>query len=371
MTYSVKSMMRYFTPFLFWSIILILFATPASADRSSYKKNRHKKAVVSKPVVNAVMFWMNDCSHCTRVKNKVLPPLYEKYGELLQIKMIQVISAHDEKALYSIAASHKLEEEETGVPFLMVGDKVFVGDKSIEREFPGIIAKAVALKGIPFPDDPILKAYLAAPRPVEAEPMKSKAKAQESFRAGMAMAGVIAVIMISALIASLVSIFYPSGHGNRFLADSPWPDRIIPLLCIVGLGVAGYLTKIEYSGNAPFCGVVHGCDKVQSSEYAWIIKDLLPVGLVGLLGYVAMLGAWLWGRLSRGNIGSLMPLFLYVAAAFGTTYSIYLTFIELFVLKAACIWCLISADLLVLILLLSLPKAIKSRYRSGIWRFGL
>ncbi len=311
---------------------------------------------------------MEECSHCERLKEKVIPPLVAKYGDQLKIKLIEVESSHDEDLLYKIGASHKLEEDEIGVPLLMYGKQILVGDRDIERKFPGIIEQHLAAGGHPSPNDPRLMGYLAAPRPVAAPPPKAKTREESSVKGGLIMAAVIAVIMITALVATGISFVFPANHGNRFLVNSPWPDRLIPLVCLIGFGVAGYLTKIEYSGGAPFCGVVQGCDKVQSSEYAWIIKDILPVGLLGLVGYVAMLSAWIWGRFGSGRIASVMPMFLFISAALGILYSIYLTWIELFVLKAACIWCLISANLITLLLLLSLPAAIRSRYLSGIWR---
>jgi uncharacterized membrane protein len=44
-------------------------------------------------------------------------------------------------------------------------------------------------------------------------------------------------------------------------------------------------------------------------------------------------------------------------ALFGTVFSIYLTYLELFVIKAVCIWCLSSAVIMALLMLLTLPAA--------------
>ena len=48
---------------------------------------------------------------------------------------------------------------------------------------------------------------------------------------------------------------------------------------------------------------------------------------------------------------------LFGMALFGTGFSIYLTFLEPFVIGATCMWCLSSAIILTVILLLSLDRA--------------
>ena len=364
--FQSKSPAAFPVSILLLALLTLFFSPDAFAERYRGGKQKSAGKPASKPVVHAVLFWMEGCSHCVRLKEKVLPPIHTKYGDKLKIKLIEIENSHDEDLLYKIGASHKLEEDEIGVPLLMYGNQILVGDRDIERKFPEAIDRYLASGGLPFPDNPLLMTYLASPRPVEAPPPKAKAKEEESVRTGLLMAAVIAVIMIAALASTSISFLLPENHGNRFLVNSPWPDRLIPLLCIMGIGVAGYLTKIEYSGGAPFCGAVQGCDKVQSSEYAWIIKDVLPVGLLGLAAYISMLAAWIWGRFSTGTAGHLMRMGIFVSASIGILYSIYLTWIELFVLKAACIWCLLSANILTLILILSLPAARKSRYCSGL-----
>jgi uncharacterized membrane protein len=51
-------------------------------------------------------------------------------------------------------------------------------------------------------------------------------------------------------------------------------------------------------------------------------------------------------------------LLVFAAALFGVLFSIYLTFIELFVLHAVCAWCLANAVVMPLLLLLTTPAAL-------------
>ena len=58
---------------------------------------------------------------------------------------------------------------------------------------------------------------------------------------------------------------------------------------LAGLGIAGYLTVVHYAGGEPVCAIAHGCATVQKSDYAELAG--VPVALLGLLGYVAILAA--------------------------------------------------------------------------------
>jgi len=52
------------------------------------------------------------------------------------------------------------------------------------------------------------------------------------------------------------------------------------------------------------------------------------------------------------------PVLLLAMALFGVLFSLYLTYIELFVILAVCIWCLTSAVLMALILILAVGPAL-------------
>lgn len=107
---------------------------------------------------------------------------------------------------------------------------------------------------------------------------------------------------------------------------------------MLGVAVAGYLTYVHYAGIEPVCQFSGGCEKVQSSEWADIYG--MPVALLGLIGYVAIVGSLL---ALRGDAQ------LFVSAALslvGFLYSGYLTYQELFAIKAICQWCVVSAVLM-------------------------
>ncbi|KPK92389.1 MAG: hypothetical protein AMJ88_11185 [Anaerolineae bacterium SM23_ 63] len=117
---------------------------------------------------------------------------------------------------------------------------------------------------------------------------------------------------------------------------------LIPILAIVGILVAGYLTFVETSGAEAVCGPVGDCNTVQQSKYA-VLFGVLPVGLLGLIGYFLIFGAWVVARLDMDRLSDFASVAIFGMTAFGTLFSIYLTFLEPFVIGATCAWCLTSA----------------------------
>lgn len=130
---------------------------------------------------------------------------------------------------------------------------------------------------------------------------------------------------------------------------SDGPARLIGLLCLVGLGVAGYLTYVHYAGIAPVCST-GGCERVQASDYAEVAG--VPVALLGLVGYLGI-GASL---LLRGELGRTTTAAL---AIIGFGFSAYLTYLELFVIDAICQWCVGSAALMTLLAVTAVTRMLR------------
>lgn len=107
-------------------------------------------------------------------------------------------------------------------------------------------------------------------------------------------------------------------------------------LALAGLAIAGYLTYVHYAKLKPIClASGGGCETVQSSEWSKLAG--VPVALVGLGGYAAILASLLF---VRGEAGRLATVGL---ALVGWLFSAYLTYRELFSIHAICQWCVASA----------------------------
>ena len=109
-----------------------------------------------------------------------------------------------------------------------------------------------------------------------------------------------------------------------------------------GIGVATYIAIAAAEGGAPAClAGGGGCEAVASSPYSELAG--VNVAIFGIVGYALLLGA----ALLRGD-GARMAGFGLALAGFG--FSVYLTYLELFVIDAICQWCVVSAVLMMVLL---------------------
>jgi len=346
------------------------------------------------PVVRAAMFWMVTCPHCHDVIDKVLPPLQGQYGAQLQIQFIELgENATDEQlaVFYKAAEAFGIAHGQAGVPFLLIGDKGLMGNDQIRAELPGLIKQYLAAGGADYPQIAGLAALLPVPTPAAeicapstpcadetptptpavlaqaaAAPPVSDPPAAAPRSNGFALALTIMAGMVAALAYTGVQM----AQGPRSGASGPqpggraWVAWATPILALIGLGVAGYLAYVETRQVAAVCGPVGDCNAVQASPYARLF-GVLPVGVLGALGYVALLAAWLWGRYGRGRLAELAPLAVFAIALFGVLFSLYLTYLEPFVIRAVCAWCLTSAVIMTLLLLLAVGPARRAWQRAS------
>jgi uncharacterized membrane protein len=117
--------------------------------------------------------------------------------------------------------------------------------------------------------------------------------------------------------------------------------QAIVLLALVGLLVATYLWlyKIGVLGELQ-CGT-GSCEYVQTSRYAELVG--VPVALYGVAGYATLLGVGLAGLQPGLASDRRVSVLLAALATAGFGFTLYLTAIELFVLRAVCRWCVASA----------------------------
>jgi uncharacterized membrane protein/predicted DsbA family dithiol-disulfide isomerase len=337
--------------------------------------NSSQPTPASIPVVRAVLFIRSACSHCQKLTDEVMPPLVEKYGSQLEIFSVDV-SSREGDAIYDTAIE-RFKIERFGVPTLILGDQVLIGGTEIQEKFAGIIEGYFAQGGMDWPDIPGLQEAIAnasqaeaTAAPVSETDSPSSASPEEMPDAllthseastwldkfaqdpgGNTLSVIVLIVMLGS-VAGAVTLFSKSNSGSL---KGFW-GWTVPVLCLIGFSVAGYLAYVETAQVDAVCGPVGDCNTVQQSEYARLF-GVLPIGVLGLVGYVAIFIAWLMGRYANGQFASLAVISLFVMTAFGTVFSIYLTFLEPFVIGATCAWCLTSAVLMTALMLLSVPPA--------------
>ncbi len=101
----------------------------------------------------------------------------------------------------------------------------------------------------------------------------------------------------------------------------------IIVVCLLGIADAGYLTYVHYAGIKVACLAHGGCETVQASR--WSKLDGVPVSLLGLIGYIGIL----LSLLVRNELGRAAG---FGIALIGFGFSMYLTYREIFTIKAIC-----------------------------------
>jgi uncharacterized membrane protein len=148
--------------------------------------------------------------------------------------------------------------------------------------------------------------------------------------------------------------------GAEELEERPPLGRMaIALLALAGLLISSYLTMYKLGYLGVIQCTIGGCETVQTSKWAYFLG--LPVSAWGLGAYITILALAILGIQPRFARERWLALALFGLSAVGVVFSAYLTYLEAFVIHAWCQWCVISAILITLIFLLSLPGLRQAR----------
>ena len=114
-------------------------------------------------------------------------------------------------------------------------------------------------------------------------------------------------------------------------------DRTLRLalaaVAVAGAAVSAYLTWVHYHPAALICTVGGGCESVQQSRYAVLLG--VPVALFGLVAWVAVVALVAWdSELARTLVAAI------AVSALG--FAAYLVILQLTVIHAVCVWCMVN-----------------------------
>jgi uncharacterized membrane protein len=321
-------------------------------------------AYSQQPVIRAVLFFSPTCPNCHIVIDQVLPPLVDQYPGQLDIVGIDVTHPVGGNLYQAAIAKFNIPTDRLGVPTLIVGQDVLVGSYEIPEKLPALVQAGLAAGGIDWPAIPNLDLVLAAQQ--NGQPVTSISTSGQTQtsngRPGFInqfmkdpLANSIAVIVLVGMLASvlIVLINYLQGSEHKFISS---PDWILPVLAFIGLGVAFYLSYIEVSNTKAVCGPIGNCNSVQESSYAHLF-GIIPIGALGMFGYAAILFSWLLQKFGPQSTRKFFTIAIWGMAWLGMFFSIYLTFLEPFVIGATCAWCITSALVMTAIFLLSTQPA--------------
>jgi len=133
-------------------------------------------------------------------------------------------------------------------------------------------------------------------------------------------------------------------------ATERWPLRLALAFSLGGAAVAAYLVRLHavIAGN-PKRGVCTftdtiSCDVVLASPYAAI--GPIPVAMIGLLGFVVLAGLAAWRLWGGARSPRWLPSALALVAGFGLLFELVMTWVEFFVIRAVCPYCLTALALI-------------------------
>jgi uncharacterized membrane protein len=398
--------------------------------------------------VQVVLFYSPLCGHCQQVIAEDIPPIVQAYnssftwryfgdppdeesgqlpplvafeGNVLQILYVDTTTQIGGDLYRAAVERYHIPAENQVVPIMVVGEKLLIGGSDIPNKLPDLVDAWLLEGGLGWPDIPglekIVTSLMLFPDQIPATPTQEpegsptgqpvpsldpdpseSANQAPAFEFEASKLSVLERIQLDpvgntlSIVVLIGMLFSLVGAALRWRINDGMPERkplprILPLLILLGVFVAGYLSLVETTGAEAVCGPVGDCKTVQSSEYA-ILFGRVPVGILGLFTYLGMLVAWLVGQrapappllirpvrflgliayVGRLTIWLLSPrppapprnfavLSLFGMALIGVLFSIYLTFLEPFVIGATCMWCLSSAIVVTLIMLLSVEQA--------------
>jgi uncharacterized membrane protein len=128
---------------------------------------------------------------------------------------------------------------------------------------------------------------------------------------------------------------------------------IAALVSLVGLGDAIYLTIEHLSGRSVRCTITNGCSEVLSSEYATVRG--IPLAMIGAAAYFTVFSLAVLAAYSYRWAAKLLT--VVVSLMFLTT--LWLLYLQAFVIKHFCQFCLLSAlvtFILTVLILIALRK---------------
>jgi len=127
---------------------------------------------------------------------------------------------------------------------------------------------------------------------------------------------------------------------------------LVALLALTGLFVALYLTLYKTGAIGQITCSIGSCETVNTSRWSTLMG--LPVAAWGLGFYIVALLVAIAGTADRWADDRAPSVALVALSGWGVLFSLWLTYLELFVIHAICMWCIISAIIVTLIFITSL-----------------
>ena len=113
---------------------------------------------------------------------------------------------------------------------------------------------------------------------------------------------------------------------------------LFTILSLIGLVDSAYLGALHLRGVAPTCNILKGCEQVATSSYSSFF-GIVPVAFVGVAYYLFLFifTVYIWER-QRAHLFN----YLILISTIGFLGSLYFLYLQIVVIRALCLYCLIS-----------------------------
>jgi len=358
------------------------------------------------PVAYGLFFYSPACGHCHDVINNDWGAIQDEFGEQLQVLFVNIQIPEGSRLMSQITSEMNINS--SGVPMLVLGETVLIGSIEIPARTADVIRTGLVNGGIDVPPvagvEAVFMQALGDAYQTNVDLISSSTQPALLSDVANGFAIAILIAMVTSISAIGIAFINPqvkqaiTGRWQIFVVaftalitvgfigsllfgsdeiivtgitgvmavlmtvvafvaltqrQAPTPRALVPVVLVVGLIVASYMTYVETTAADAVCGVVGNCNIVQQSEYASLFG--IPIGVIGIIGYVSLFAVWL---VSLRDERAHNIFFLLVAG--GMLFTIYLTFLEPFVIGASCMWCLTSALTMLLLLWMSAPTILSN-----------
>ena len=126
---------------------------------------------------------------------------------------------------------------------------------------------------------------------------------------------------------------------------------IVAALALAGIFISTYLTLYKLGFIGELTCSIGSCETVNISR--WSVFLGLPVAAWGLFFYIDVFVIAVVGTTPRFENEQVISFVLAAQSAIGVLFSAWLTYLELAVIHAICIWCVTSAAIVTAIFLVS------------------
>ncbi|NMC79313.1 MAG: hypothetical protein GYA59_08135, partial [Chloroflexi bacterium] len=104
--------------------------------------------------VHGLYFYSVDCPHCQRAYEEVIQPLQAQYGAKLDLRMVEISQPENYELLIQAETTFQVTAEQRGLPTLIIGDQILIGEDPVRQRLPDLVSQGVANGVLDWPTIP-------------------------------------------------------------------------------------------------------------------------------------------------------------------------------------------------------------------------